>query len=272
MTPRPDRVLAGRAAIVTGSVGSGIGRSVALRLARAGADIVLNYGTSGRQLDRTAAIAQITEAIAGFGSRAIAVAADTRTPDGVNTLIAQARQAFGDIDILVNNAGAPWLEEDFAAASFERWRDTLAAEVLGPAQLTAALLPAMRNNRWGRIVNIVIDFRTFEFLLDASYRHRLSQAPYPSWIGKQGRLEMVEQLAHAELRYGVTVNAILPGIIEEFSWEAAVAAACQDPAEPALLASPDHVAQIVARLCGDEFRWVTGSRIVVPGNLYERIR
>jgi len=272
MTTTPHRILAGRIALVTGSVGSGIGRSTALRLARAGADIVLNHGTSGRPIDRTAEIARITEAIAGFGSRSIAIAADTRTPDGVDALIAQARQAFGDIDILVNNAGAPWIEQDFASVSFERWRDTLAAEIIGPALLTAAVLPAMRNNRWGRIVNIAIDFRTFEFLLDASFGHRLSQAPYPSWIGKQARLEMVEQMAHAELRYGVTVNAVLPGIIEECAWETAIAAAQENSAEPALLVGPDHVARIVVRLCSNEFGWVTGSRLVVPGNVFQRIR
>jgi NAD(P)-dependent dehydrogenase (short-subunit alcohol dehydrogenase family) len=272
MTSTPDRVLSGRVALVTGSVGGGIGRSTALRLARAGANIVLSYGSSGRAIDRTAEVARITEAIASFGSRSIAVAADTRTRDGVATLIAQAQEAFGDIDILVNNAGAPWLEEDFTATSFERWRDTLALEVIGPAQIIAAVLPAMRGNRWGRIVNIVIDFRTFEFLLDANYVHRLDRAPYPFWIAKHARLEIVEQLAHAELRHGVTVNAVLPGIIEECSWDTAVVAASQDPAETALLAGPDHVARMVVRLCSDEFRWVTGSRIIMPGNLYERIR
>jgi 3-oxoacyl-[acyl-carrier protein] reductase len=272
MTHKTERFLANRVALVTGSAGTGIGRSAALHLARAGANVVLNYGTSGRTFDRHAEIERITETIARFGSRSMVVEADTRTHRGATVLVAKAEETFGSIDILVNNAGAPWLEQDFAEVSVERWHDTLMAEVFGPAVLIAALLPAMRAAHWGRIVNIVVDFRTLEFLIDASYGHRLHAAAYPFWIGKRARMEIVEQLAHSEFRHGVTINSILPGIIEDCSWESALAETVGEHKSTGALAGPADIGRIVARLCSDEFRWVTGSRIVVPGNLYSRIR
>jgi 3-oxoacyl-[acyl-carrier protein] reductase len=263
-----ERWLAGRVALVTGGVGRGIGRSIALHLARAGADVALSYGSSGRAIDRGPDAERIIQAITEFGARAIALEADTRTDEGVASLIRRSNEAFGRVDILVNNAGAPWLEQDFAEITAQRWRDTLAAEVVGPAALTAALLPAMREQGWGRVVNIVLDFRAFEFLLDANYGHRLRAAAYPFWIGKRARMEMTEQLAHAELRHGVTINSVLPGVIEECGWETALAAASRSvPPEPGPAGPPD-VARIVVRLCSDEFSRVTGSRLVVPGNLH----
>jgi 3-oxoacyl-[acyl-carrier protein] reductase len=267
-----ERFLAKRVALVTGSVGRGIGRSIALHLARAGADVVLNYGSSGRSIDRQAEIERLIKTIVGFGCRAIVIEADTRTDRGVAGLVKQSNDAFGHVDILVNNAGAPWLEQDFAEVDTDRWRNTLMAEVFGPAALISALLPSMRGQGWGRIINIVIDFRSFEFLLNASYGHRLRGTPYPFWIGKRARMEMVEQLAHAELRHGVTVNSVLPGIIEECSWQTAITEASAANENSALLAGPADVARIVLRLCSNEFRWVTGARIVMPGNLYSRIR
>jgi len=99
------------------------------------------------------------------------------------------------------------------------------------------------------------------------FGHRLNAAPYPFWVGKRARLELAEQLAHAELPHGVTVNSVLPGIVEECAWETALEAA-KGSGGDAALAGPPEVARIVARLCTEEFRWVTGSRIVLPGNLH----
>ena len=113
MTHEDERFLAKRVALVTGSLGRGIGRSVVLHLARAGANVVINYGSSGRTIDRSREIERLTKAIAGFGSRSIVVEADTGADVGVAALIKQSTEAFGKIDILVNNAGAPWLRAGF---------------------------------------------------------------------------------------------------------------------------------------------------------------
>ena len=272
MTHEDERFLAKRVALVTGSLGRGIGRSVVLHLARAGANVVINYGSSGRTIDRSREIERLTKAIAGFGSRSIVVEADTGADVGVAALIKQSTEAFGKIDILVNNAGAPWLEQDFAEVAAERWRNTLMAEVFGPAALIAAVLPSMRAQHWGRIISIVVDFRSFQFMLDASYGHRLRAAAYPFWIAKRPRMEMVEELAHAEFRHGVTINGVLPGIIEECSWETALAEASGGAELGSPLAGPPDIARLIVRLCSNEFRWVSGARLVVPGNLFSRIR
>lgn len=272
MSEREARFLAGRVALVTGSVGGGIGRSTAMRLARAGADVVLNHGTSGSGRDRSDDVARVEAEIQASGSQVITVSADTRTDQGIETLVEAAKTKFGTVDILVNNAGAPWLEQDFAVTDRARWEATLAAEIVGPAQLIAAFLPEMRARGWGRIVNVAIDFRTLEALLDNVYGNRLSGFPHPFAVGKQARIELSENLAHAEIRHGITINSVLPGIIEECDWDAALSALDREPDDPPLLAGPDDIAQVIVSLCAPPFRLVTGSRIVVPGNLYERIR
>jgi len=272
MTHQTASPLSGRAAVVTGSVGRGIGRSIALRLGRAGADVVLNYGTSDQKRDRSDEISKIQENLDKAGVRSIVVEADTKSTKGVETLIDAAKSAFGSIDILINNAGAPWIEQNFADVDPQRWRDTLSAEIIGPAHLIALVLPMMRERRWGRIINIAIDFPTLEFLLDAQYGNRLFAFPYPFAIGKFARIGLTERLARAEIRYGITINSILPGIVEECDWEEAVNALDSRDEDYRFLTGPDDVARVAISLCMEPFHLVTGSQIVLPGNVFERIR
>lgn len=272
MTDNGSRPFAGMTALVTGSTGSGIGRSTALRLARGGAKVVLNYGTAGKDDERSRHIERIQRTIESLGTTSAVVRADTRDAEAAKRLADEAISAFGAVDILVNNAGAPWLEQEFAETTPERWAETLAAEIMGPSLLIGALLPAMRERRFGRIVNIIIDFETLGHLIDRQYGHRLEAFPYAFYIGKLGRQAIAPKLAHAELKYGITINNILPGIIEEMPASDAEAAVLAPAIAASPLVTPAHVAEVVSELCGPAFRHVTGSDIVMPGNLYSRIR
>jgi NAD(P)-dependent dehydrogenase (short-subunit alcohol dehydrogenase family) len=262
--------LRGKVAVITGSTGDGIGRSSAFALARKGANVVLNYGT-GRKTDQHKAEAERVRAeLANMGSNCALIEADTKTNEGVRFLIASALEKFGTIDILVNNAGAPWLEEDYAASSAERWDATIAAEITGPCLLIKEALPHMREKRWGRIVNIIIDFKMLDVLLNQQYAHILSSYPYPFYIGKSGRYNIAKVLSHSELKNGITINNVLPGIIEEISLEQANSnSSCRHENE---LINPNDVADIICLLCSDLCKNVTGSDIVMPGNVYSRIR
>lgn len=269
MTEPDARALSGRTAIVTGSIGGGIGRSVALRLAKAGANIVLNHGT-GATGDRSEDVRRVLDAITAMAARAVHVKADTRTAAGVAAIVAGAREAFGEPDILVNNAGAAWLEQDFAEIDEERWSQTLAAEIAGPALLIKHVLPAMRRRRWGRIVNLAIDRTTLGTLLDHAYANRLDRYPVPFALGKIARSDLTHLLAPIEWRYGITINNICPGIIEDMTFDDAVSALDGTARFP--MATPADIAELVFQLCTDAMRNVTGSDIVMPGNVFARLR
>jgi NAD(P)-dependent dehydrogenase (short-subunit alcohol dehydrogenase family) len=269
VTAQPSAELIGRTAIVTGSVGAGIGRSAAIRLARAGANVVLNHGTGGHA-DRRNDVRQVLDAIAAMPGRAVHVAADTRTGEGVAALIARATETFGAPDILVNNAGAPWMEQDFAEIDEARWSHTLAAEIVGPSLLIKGVLPAMRRQRWGRIVNIAVDPGTLDVLLDHNYANKRERYPFPFALGKAGRADLTRLLAPIEWRYGITINNVLPGVIEDMALEDALAAANGEVRSA--LTTPADIAELVFMLCSDAMRQVTGSDIVVPGNVFARLR
>jgi NAD(P)-dependent dehydrogenase (short-subunit alcohol dehydrogenase family) len=126
----------------------------------------------------------------------------------------------------------------------------------------------MRENRWGRILNIIVDFDTLNILINEKYGYILGEYPFPFAVGKAGRRSLTDHLARAEMRNGITINNILPGIIEEMSFEAALSA----PSNEDALTKPSHVAEVAVALCEDTFRFVTGSDVVIPGNIYSRIR
>jgi 3-oxoacyl-[acyl-carrier protein] reductase len=147
-------ILDDKVALVTGSTGGGMGRSIALTLARHGADVVLNYGTHRRGTDADAVAQAVTQAIRAMGRRALVVQADTRDADAVSTMVQQAVDAFGKVDILVNNAGGGWNPQDIADLSPEQFRDGVEAEANGAFHCIRACLPVMRRNGWGRIISL----------------------------------------------------------------------------------------------------------------------
>lgn len=262
--------LRGRIALVTGSVGEGIGRSTALALARSGADVALNFGTGrGDQYIRQAG-ERVQAAIREMGRRTALIRADTRSEQQVSSLFQQIRTELGSVDILVNNAGGTWLEQDFAEIPSERWVDTIAAELNGAFYCMREALPDMRERRWGRIINVVVDFTSLDLLINAQYGHVLDRFPYAFAAGKMARGWLARNLSYAELKYGITVNNILPGIIEGVTLEEALSDAAGETGT-AVGARPSDVARVIEFLCREEARFVSNSDIVIPGNLYSRL-
>ena len=138
--------LSGRVALVTGS-SRGIGRAIALGMARAGADIVVNYKSR-------AAEARDAEAeIAGLGRRVLTVQADVARGAEVERLVDAVRTQLGPIDILVNNAGIARVQAIEETTEHD-WDELLAVNLKSCFLVTQAVLPGMRARRWGRIVNL----------------------------------------------------------------------------------------------------------------------
>ncbi|MEN8161669.1 MAG: SDR family NAD(P)-dependent oxidoreductase, partial [Myxococcota bacterium] len=187
--------LAGRTAIVTGA-GGGIGRATASALARLGAAVVVN--DIGRDEGGASTAELAVEEIRSAGGRAAANIDSVADWDGAARMVELARREFGSVDILVNNAGtafsgAPW---EIDAATFER---VVSSHVHGSFFCARHALPPMREQGWGRIVNLVS-------------RAGLTGMPntLPYAVGKGGLFGLTNALSRDVAGSGITVNAVNP--------------------------------------------------------------
>jgi len=243
--------LEGRIALVTGAGGEGMGRSIALTLARDGADVVLNYH---RKPDR---VAETAAAIEAMGRRALPLAADIGDAAAVDAMVAAARERLGSIDILVNSAGGPWKPQDVTEIEPAHLRAVLAREIESVYYLLRAVLPGMRERGWGRVVSIG------GHMAD-DWRHGPPEAPLDYPLGKAARHWLTRTLAPREFGRGITINAVAPGPTARVTLEAALAATRGEPAAVDGN-TPRHIADVVSFLCGDAAARVTGAVIPVPG-------
>jgi 3-hydroxybutyrate dehydrogenase len=262
MTATPDRALAGRCALVTGST-QGLGLAAARALAAAGCDIVLNGFADA---DAIAAIRSGIER--EHGVRTMYVGADLRVPSEIESMIAAAAGAFGAVDVLVNNAvvrhAAPI--ESFAP---QQWDDALAVNLSAAFHTIRLTLPAMRQRGWGRIVNVSSIY---------GLRAAANRAGYVTT--KTALIGLTRAVALETLGHDITCNAICPGTAETPVHEATIAgmmaagALAREEAERRFLAgkqptgrfiSADDVAGLIVFLCGPSSRDITGAALPVDG-------
>jgi NAD(P)-dependent dehydrogenase (short-subunit alcohol dehydrogenase family) len=176
-------------ALVTASTG-GIGFAIAKGLAEAGADVVINGRSEGSVND---AVARLKSAVPG--ATISGVVADLGSPDGVQTLV----QGAGQIDVLVNNAGI-YGTQDFFETDDDVWDDYWQTNVMSGVRLSRALLPAMVDKHWGRVV----------FVSSESARNIPADMIHYG-VSKTAQLALARGLAKRVAGSGVTVNSVLPG-------------------------------------------------------------
>jgi NAD(P)-dependent dehydrogenase (short-subunit alcohol dehydrogenase family) len=259
--------LKGRTALITGSTGSGIGRSTAFRLAHEGANIILNYGTFRRTNDELKNAERNADTVAKivkeFGGKVLVLPADTRDPDQVKAMVDAGIEKFGAIDILVNNAGAEWLIQDIAVIKPDHWRSVLQAEIDGVFYCIKYALPGMREKTWGRIINISME--------DALNWAQYLAEDYA--LGKAARTWMVRAWARHEIKHGITINAIEPGPIAHMTLQEAIDAVKNRGAWRKRKRPVAHdVAELIAFLCSEKSRFISGSTFVFPKLEQEEIR
>jgi len=234
-------------AIVTGST-RGIGRAIALELARLGMTIVVH----GRSRDDEAMLT--VDAVRELGSEAVVAMGDVADP-GVAELISHAAvDAFGGIDVLVNNAGE-YPRQKTDDMSIEDWRRTIEVNLSSAFYLTKACLPRLREAEWGRIVNISSVLAHMGSTQGAHYS-----------AAKAGMIGMTKSLAR-ELGPKITVNAVCPGMTMTDIMAVYSKKERAERAEAITLkriGDPVDVAKAVAFLV-TEARYTTGSVIDVNG-------
>jgi 3-oxoacyl-[acyl-carrier protein] reductase len=187
--------LSGKLALVTGG-SRGIGAAVALALAGAGADVVANFRA------RSEDAAKVCAEIRKLGRRALAIQADVSQSDQVQKMVAQIEREVGAVNILVNNAGmARQLKlEDIAEAD---WDEHISVNLKSAFLVTQAVLPQMRAQRWGRIINISSVAAQTGGLVGPHYA-----------ASKAGMLGLTRSYAALLAQEGVTANTVCPALVD----------------------------------------------------------
>jgi len=187
--------LHGKIALVTGA-SRGIGRAIAIGLARCGADIAVNYRIQRNEAEVT--LQQVTTQ----GRRAIMVQADVSLSSDVTNMINAVEKELGPIDILVNNAGIARYQ-NMEAITESDWEEVLAVNLKSVFLVTQAVLPGMRQRRWGRIINISSGAAQTGGIVGLHYT-----------ASKAGIEGLTRAYAARLVKEGITVNAVAPAIIE----------------------------------------------------------
>ncbi len=237
---------AGRVALVTGA-SRGIGRAIALALARAGADVAVNYRTND-DLAR-----EVRRYIEGYGGRCVTVKADVSLADEVAMMVRNTQEKLGDITILVNNAGIARLRpaEDISESD---WDELLAVNLKSAFLVTRAVLPRMRSIGWGRIINI------------SSVAAQIGGVVGPHYAAsKAGIIGLTHFYASLLSKEGITVNAIAPGPIST-DMSASLPKLRPELIPVGRFGTVEEVASIALMLVRNGF--VTGQTINVNGGRY----
>jgi 3-hydroxybutyrate dehydrogenase len=255
-------MLKGKTAVVTGSTG-GIGRGIARVLAGAGCNIVLNGFGDADEIERLRA-----EIAKQNGISVTYCCADVSQPAEIRDMIEEAVRAHGSVDILVNNAGIQHVAriEDFPD---DQWDRILAVNLSAAFHAIKAVVPHMKAQKWGRIINI------------ASAHGLVASGGKAAYVAaKHGLVGLTKVVAIETANDGITVNAICPGWVytplvekqvhakaaeHEMTLEQAKAGLLSEKQPMLTFSTPEHLGELVAFLASDAAQTITGAAISMDG-------
>jgi 3-oxoacyl-[acyl-carrier protein] reductase len=239
----PD--LTDRTALVTGG-SRGIGAAIALALAEAGANVAINYRERVAEADAVAA------AIKAHGRKAVTIGADVSSSLAVAAMVTAAQEQLGPIDILINNAGIALIRgiDDLTEADFDQ---TIAVNLKSAFLCTQAVLPHMREQSWGRIINISSGAARGAGGVGLHYN-----------ASKAGMEGLTRGYAARLVKQGITVNAVAPSLIETDMIKSGLAST---PVRIPLgrFGTSEEVAQVVMMLIGNGY--MTGQTVALSGGM-----
>jgi 3-oxoacyl-[acyl-carrier protein] reductase len=271
-----DELLKGKVAVVTGA-SRGLGRADALALAEAGADVVITdiliesdeksgsvaqkYGPLSQVMQSTKVVyaEKTAKEIQDMGRRSFAVKMDVTDRKQVEDVFARVKDEFGSIDILVNNAGTLDHVSQIDKQNDDFWERDLKVNLTGAYNCTKAVWPYMKEQGWGRVINMSSVAGTLGGFGQASYS-----------VTKGGLLSFSKSMALEGARYGITVNAIVPGVIATEAFKMAnpkmnermiQRTAFRKPGEP------EDIANAITFLCSDKAKYITGIGLNVSGGI-----
>jgi len=240
-----------RVALVTGA-SRGIGRAVAIELARGGATVAINYRSAADEAKET--LRRLEKA----GGQGICVRADVSVGAEVLRCFGEVEAELGPVTVLVNNAGVR-ADRLLLSLTDEAWAQTLSTNLFGTFACTRRALRSMLSARWGRVVNVASV---------AALAGSPGQSNYAA--AKAGAIGFTKAVAREVASRGITVNAVAPGLVEtdlvaDLSDQQRSRLLAQVPAgRPA---APEEVASVVGFLASDEAAYVNGSTVVVDGGM-----
>lgn len=243
--------LDGKTAVVTGA-SRGIGRAIALELAKEGANVVVNYSGSEAKAQ------EVVEEISKIGSKAIAVQANVADNDSVQNLMKSALDEFGSIDILVNNAGIT-RDNLLMRMKEDEWDDVINTNLKGVFLCTKAVTRQMMKQRAGRIINIASV---------VGVMGNAGQANYTA--AKAGVIGLTKTSARELASRNILVNAVAPGFITTEMTDALpedIKEAMLSQIPLAKLGKPENVAKAVVFLASDDAEYITGQVLHVDGGI-----
>jgi NAD(P)-dependent dehydrogenase (short-subunit alcohol dehydrogenase family) len=248
--------VAGKAAIVTGA-GTGIGRAIALALAREGAKVAV----AGRRREK---LGEVAQAIRQAGGEVLVTVCDVSSEADSYRAVKDAEEAFGHVNVLVNNAGALSVST-VESISVEEWDLLMATNLKGPFLMSRAVLPAMRQAGGGAIVNV------------GSVLGLVAMKDRAAYCASKGGVTMLTKamaLDHAQEK--IRVNCICPAIVEtdlirELFSKSEEGRRARDTRLATLplgkFGKPDDIAELAVFLASEESSWMTGTAIPVDGGL-----
>jgi glucose 1-dehydrogenase len=243
-----------KVAIVTGAA-TGIGQAIAIRFAREGAAVVIDY------IGKPDVAANTQAQISSFGGRSVAVAADISKPDQVQNLIGAAVKAYGKLDIVVNNAG---IEKKLAFVDYplEELQKILDVNLIGPFLVSqAAARQMIQQGRGGRLINI------------SSVHEDLPMPTNAAYCVSKGGLRMLTRTIAVELaKDKITVNNIGPGAVftpidSDVEAKPEMEKALMGEIPLNRWGKPEEIAGLAVYLASDEAAYITGSTYFIDGGM-----
>lgn len=243
--------LKGKNALVTGG-SRGIGKAIALELAREGANVALTY------ISNMDSAKEVIDEIKTFGVKGIAIRVDVSNEEEVNSMIEIVKSEIGGIDILVNNAGIT-KDNLLIRMKSEDWDDVINTNLKGVYLCTKAVARGMMKSRYGKIVNIASV---------VGISGNAGQGNYSA--SKAGIIGFTKSIAKELGSRGININGVAPGFVETDMTNV-----LNDKVKEEMLnliplkrfARPEDIADVVAFLCSEKANYITGQIINVDGGM-----